>query len=123
MKCTLIGCNENMSLSLCVRLPRSLFAIQRKIERQPNKIKNKEMKKKRREATAAIIITITRVRHRMWAKRQNLYAPPVLFLSRSPLRSFHFFLVSQSFSLYFVLTLCDSIRFYWFSALGGWNCT
>lgn len=85
MKCTLIGCNENMSLSLCVCLPRSLFAIQRKIERQPNKIKNKEMKKKRREPTAAIIITITRVRHRMWAKRQNLYAPPVLFLSRSPL--------------------------------------
>jgi len=36
----------------------------------------------------------------------------------APLSQLSFFCLV---SLYFVLTLCDSIRFYWFSALGGWE--
>jgi len=71
MKCTLIGCNENMSLCfVCL----SLSSYNEKIERQPNKIKNKKPRDRRDEgnsSTAAIIITITRVRHRMWTKRKT----------------------------------------------------
>lgn len=135
MKCTLIDYNENMSLCL-VCLSSSLRST-KKIERQPNKIKNKKPRDRRDDnSTAAIIITITRVRHRMWAKRKSCMRRLYCSLSASfrfrsephssrARLSFHFFsfCLCQPFSLYFVLTLCDSIRFYWFSALGSWNCT
>lgn len=126
MKCTLIGCNENMSLPrLSLFVHPSLFAQRKKLSDNQTKlkIKSRETDKTTANSTAAIIITITRVRHRMQANAKLVCAACTLLCS--PLRfarlSFHFFsfCLCQPFSLYFVLTLCDSIRFYWFSALGG----
>lgn len=77
MKCTLIGCNENMSLprlSLSLSLSLPLFAQRKKLSDNQTKlkIKSREIDETTTgNSTAAIIITITRVRHRMWAKRKT----------------------------------------------------